>query len=303
MFEEAQLVLTCEREGRTAPSPSTCTDDHPVRTIPSTGPAQRDRPAALPGTRAGRAAVDYTRRRARRCGAPSASISRRCTRATRCGEYPRGRALAVGPAGATTSPASTRSPRGPAEDRLEARPGRGPRRPARVLRRPRRRRSLDSVPPPRGRAALHARAGHHSRGHRPRAPARDADVRRAAPPRGRRHPAPHRRVENLGSSRTCSGSRSSSGSSSRMARCAPTAPVLSSYGETRSSATWSIRPLDLAEMGTADYDITHYQPVLYRAESVDEVGGRRRLLRHLHRRVDRGSSSGPRARVARRSSA
>ena len=31
------------------------------------------------------------------------------------------------------------------------------------------------------------------------------------------------------------------------------------------------RPLDLVEMGTADYDITHYQPVLYRAESLDEV--------------------------------
>ena len=31
------------------------------------------------------------------------------------------------------------------------------------------------------------------------------------------------------------------------------------------------RPIDLVEMGTADYDITHYQPVLYRAESMDEV--------------------------------
>ena len=31
------------------------------------------------------------------------------------------------------------------------------------------------------------------------------------------------------------------------------------------------RPLDLVEMGTADYDITAYQPVLYRAESLDEV--------------------------------
>ena len=31
------------------------------------------------------------------------------------------------------------------------------------------------------------------------------------------------------------------------------------------------RPLDLVEMGTADYDITHYQPVLYLAESIDEV--------------------------------
>ena len=32
-----------------------------------------------------------------------------------------------------------------------------------------------------------------------------------------------------------------------------------------------LRPLDLAEMGTADYDITKYQPVLYRAESVAEI--------------------------------
>jgi phenylalanine-4-hydroxylase len=31
------------------------------------------------------------------------------------------------------------------------------------------------------------------------------------------------------------------------------------------------RPLDLVEMGTADYDITAYQPVLYRAGSVEEV--------------------------------
>ena len=31
------------------------------------------------------------------------------------------------------------------------------------------------------------------------------------------------------------------------------------------------RPLDVVAMGTAEYDITHYQPVLYRAESVDEI--------------------------------
>ena len=31
------------------------------------------------------------------------------------------------------------------------------------------------------------------------------------------------------------------------------------------------RPLDIVEMGTTDYDITHYQPVLYRAESIEEV--------------------------------
>ena len=32
-----------------------------------------------------------------------------------------------------------------------------------------------------------------------------------------------------------------------------------------------LRPLNLREMGTADYDITQYQPVLYRAESVAEI--------------------------------
>jgi phenylalanine-4-hydroxylase len=31
------------------------------------------------------------------------------------------------------------------------------------------------------------------------------------------------------------------------------------------------RPLDIVEMGTADYDITAYQPVLYRAASVQEI--------------------------------
>ena len=38
------------------------------------------------------------------------------------------------------------------------------------------------------RAALHPGAGHHPRGHRPRAPARHADLLRAAPPRRRRRP-------------------------------------------------------------------------------------------------------------------
>ncbi len=32
-----------------------------------------------------------------------------------------------------------------------------------------------------------------------------------------------------------------------------------------------MRPLDFLEMGTATYDITHYQPVLYRAESLDHL--------------------------------
>ena len=49
------------------------------------------------------------------------------------------------------------------------------------------------------------------------------------------------------------------------------AGILSSYGEIDEFRHMTLRPLDLAEMGTADYDITHYQPVLYRAESLDEV--------------------------------
>ncbi len=49
------------------------------------------------------------------------------------------------------------------------------------------------------------------------------------------------------------------------------AGILSSYGEIDEFRDMELRPLDLVEMGTADYDITHYQPVLYRAESMGEV--------------------------------
>ena len=55
------------------------------------------------------------------------------------------------------------------------------------------------------------------------------------------------------------------------------AGILSSYGEIEEFRGMEHRPLDVAEMGTADYDITAYQPVLYRAECVaelvDVVGG------------------------------
>jgi phenylalanine-4-hydroxylase len=55
------------------------------------------------------------------------------------------------------------------------------------------------------------------------------------------------------------------------------AGILSSYGEIEEFRTIEHRPLDLIEMGSAEYDITQYQPVLYRAESiaqvVDVVGG------------------------------
>jgi phenylalanine-4-hydroxylase len=49
------------------------------------------------------------------------------------------------------------------------------------------------------------------------------------------------------------------------------AGILSSYGEIEEFRAMEHRPLDIVEMGTAEYDITHYQPVLYRAESVAEV--------------------------------
>lgn len=49
------------------------------------------------------------------------------------------------------------------------------------------------------------------------------------------------------------------------------AGILSSYGEIEEFRGMEHRPLDLVAMGTADYDITAYQPVLYRAESVAEV--------------------------------
>jgi phenylalanine-4-hydroxylase len=49
------------------------------------------------------------------------------------------------------------------------------------------------------------------------------------------------------------------------------AGILSSYGEIDEFRGMEHRPLDLVEMGTAEYDITHYQPVLYLAESIDHV--------------------------------
>jgi phenylalanine-4-hydroxylase len=49
------------------------------------------------------------------------------------------------------------------------------------------------------------------------------------------------------------------------------AGILSSYGEIEEFRAMDHRPLDLIEMGTADYDITAYQPVLYRAEAIQEV--------------------------------
>ena len=49
------------------------------------------------------------------------------------------------------------------------------------------------------------------------------------------------------------------------------AGILSSYGEIDEFRGMEHRPIDLVEMGTAEYDITRYQPLLYRAESLEEV--------------------------------
>jgi phenylalanine-4-hydroxylase len=49
------------------------------------------------------------------------------------------------------------------------------------------------------------------------------------------------------------------------------AGILSSYGEIEEFRGMDHRPLDLVEMGTSDYDITAYQPILFRADSIQEV--------------------------------
>ena len=86
------------------------------------------------------------------------------------------------------------------------------------------------------------------------------------------------------------------------------AGILSSYGEMDEFGHMDIRPLDLHQMGTLNYDITAYQPILFRAESLDHledvVGGllldRRRRPRGpaagrgVGRRLRRGTASGTR---------
>ena len=49
------------------------------------------------------------------------------------------------------------------------------------------------------------------------------------------------------------------------------AGILSSYGEIEEFRGMEIRPLDFHEMGTIEYDITKYQPVLFGAESFDHM--------------------------------
>jgi phenylalanine-4-hydroxylase len=49
------------------------------------------------------------------------------------------------------------------------------------------------------------------------------------------------------------------------------AGILSSYGEIEEFRQMEIRPIDFHQMGTVDYDITKYQPVLFAAESTDHL--------------------------------
>jgi phenylalanine-4-hydroxylase len=49
------------------------------------------------------------------------------------------------------------------------------------------------------------------------------------------------------------------------------AGLLSSYGEIEEFRSADIRPLDIAEMGVIDYDITKYQPILYAADSMEQL--------------------------------
>lgn len=49
------------------------------------------------------------------------------------------------------------------------------------------------------------------------------------------------------------------------------AGILSSVGETEAFRSAAVRPVDLVEMGTVDYDITHYQPLLYGFSSAAEL--------------------------------
>jgi phenylalanine-4-hydroxylase len=49
------------------------------------------------------------------------------------------------------------------------------------------------------------------------------------------------------------------------------AGILSSYGEIEEFREMEIRSIDFLEMGTIDYDITKYQPVLYSAASMGEL--------------------------------
>ena len=185
-----------------------------------------------------------------------------------------------------------------AADRLSLR-ARGRDRPGEgVLRQPRRPRvPLDPVRPPPVGAALHPRARPDPRGDRARQPARrpaSSPSSTGSPARRRGAPRPTEGVQYVAD--VFWFTIEFGVLIERGELRAYGAGILSSYGEIEEFREMEIRPLDFHQMGTIDYDITHYQPVLFAAESKDAPGRRARsLLRRLRRRdartagVDSGS--------------
>ena len=49
------------------------------------------------------------------------------------------------------------------------------------------------------------------------------------------------------------------------------AGLLSSYGEIDEFRGADVRPLDIVAMGTQSYDITHYQPILFAADGIEQL--------------------------------
>lgn len=75
------------------------------------------------------------------------------------------------------------------------------------------------------------------------------------------------------------------------------AGILSSYGEIQEFEHMDIRDLDLADMGTLNYDITAYQPVLFAARSLDHLED---VVGSFFATVDDESAARLRAEAARR---
>ncbi|GAA4400185.1 hypothetical protein GCM10023168_08710 [Fodinibacter luteus] len=73
------------------------------------------------------------------------------------------------------------------------------------------------------------------------------------------------------------------------------AGILSSYGEMDEFGHMDIRPLDLGQMGTLNYDITAYQPILFRAEGLAHLED---VVGHFFATVDDDLAAGLRAQAS-----
>ena len=49
------------------------------------------------------------------------------------------------------------------------------------------------------------------------------------------------------------------------------AGLLSSFGELEQFRSADLRTIDFHQMGTQEYDVTKYQPILYMADSMEEL--------------------------------